>query len=77
MNILVKISGITVSSWQITKFGSACEIPARFIEKNVSLRGRVHRVTKSGLEVEHVPINVPLLSPLLKNSKSTPILLPP
>ncbi|KAJ8410734.1 hypothetical protein AAFF_G00186910 [Aldrovandia affinis] len=50
----------------ITKFGAASEIPARFIERNVSLRGRVHRVTESGLKVEHVPINIPLLSPLLK-----------
>ncbi|KAJ8256820.1 hypothetical protein COCON_G00189720 [Conger conger] len=58
----------------ITKFGSASEIPARFIEKNVSLRGRVHRVTKSGLEVEHVPINVPLLSPLLRNRQSDALL---
>ncbi|KAJ8367996.1 hypothetical protein SKAU_G00080240 [Synaphobranchus kaupii] len=58
----------------ITKFGAASEIPARFIEKNVSLRGRVRSVTESGLEVEHVPINVPLLSPLLKKRQSDALL---
>ncbi|KAG7470968.1 hypothetical protein MATL_G00119520 [Megalops atlanticus] len=57
-----------------TKFGAASEIPARFIERHVSLRGRVHRVTERGLEVEHVPINVPLLSPLLKKRQSDALL---
>ncbi|XP_031651240.1 protein C3orf33 homolog isoform X3 [Oncorhynchus kisutch] len=49
----------------ITKFGLASEIPARFIEKNVSLRGRVQTITETGLEVEHIPIYIPVLSPLL------------
>ncbi|KAM9318832.1 protein C3orf33 homolog isoform 2-T2 [Pholidichthys leucotaenia] len=49
----------------VTKFQAAQEIPAHFIEKNVSLRGRVHSITDKGLEVEHVPIYVPVLSPLL------------
>uniref|UniRef100_A0A4W5LA53 TNase-like domain-containing protein n=1 Tax=Hucho hucho TaxID=62062 RepID=A0A4W5LA53_9TELE len=50
---------------QITRFGVASEIPARFIEKNVSLRGRVQTITEIGLEVEHIPIYIPVLSPLL------------
>ncbi|KAM3875136.1 protein C3orf33 homolog [Diretmus argenteus] len=53
----------------ITKFGAVSEIPARFIEGNVSLRGRVHTITEKGLEVEHVPIHLPVLSPLLSKHK--------
>uniref|UniRef100_A0A8D0AKY0 TNase-like domain-containing protein n=1 Tax=Sander lucioperca TaxID=283035 RepID=A0A8D0AKY0_SANLU len=53
----------------ITKFQAASEIPARFIERNISLRGKVHSVTERGLEVEHVPIYLPVLSPLLSKHK--------
>ncbi|XP_018555954.1 protein C3orf33 homolog isoform X2 [Lates calcarifer] len=53
----------------ITKFQAASEIPARFIERNVSLRGKVRSVTERGLEVEHVPIYLPVLSPLLSKHK--------
>ncbi|XP_039986077.1 protein C3orf33 homolog isoform X2 [Xiphias gladius] len=53
----------------ITKFQAASEIPARFIERNVSLRGKVHSITEKGLEVEHVPIHLPVLSPLLSKHK--------
>lgn len=49
----------------ITKFRVASEIPARFIEKNVSLRGKVHSITETGLQVEHVPIHLPVFSALL------------
>ncbi|XP_072428740.1 protein C3orf33 homolog isoform X2 [Chiloscyllium punctatum] len=45
-----------------TKFNSALEIPDSFIEKHVKLRGRVHHVTRYGLEVEHVPITLPIVS---------------
>ncbi|XP_060690143.1 protein C3orf33 homolog [Hemiscyllium ocellatum] len=45
-----------------TKFNSALEIPDSFIEKHVKLRGRVHHVTRYGLEVEHVPITFPVVS---------------
>ncbi|XP_070762528.1 protein C3orf33 homolog [Enoplosus armatus] len=61
----------------ITKFQAASEIPARFIERNISLRGKVHSVTEKGLEVEHVPIHLPVLSPLLSKHKgvcTTPML---
>lgn len=62
----------------MTKFGSSSEIPARFIERNVSIRGKVRSVTERGLEVEHIPIHVPLLSPLLAKSTGTDSsLLPP
>ncbi|XP_051726538.1 protein C3orf33 homolog isoform X1 [Ctenopharyngodon idella] len=48
----------------MTKFGSATDIPARFIERNVSIRGRLTNITEKGLEVEHIPIYVPLFSRL-------------
>lgn len=54
---------------QTTKFRAASEIPARFIERNVSLRGRVRSITDRGVEVEHVPVYLPLLSPLLSKFK--------
>uniref|UniRef100_A0A3B4YP58 TNase-like domain-containing protein n=1 Tax=Seriola lalandi dorsalis TaxID=1841481 RepID=A0A3B4YP58_SERLL len=53
----------------ITKFQTVSEIPARFIERNVSLRGKVLAITEKGLEVEHVPIYLPVLSPLLSKHK--------
>ncbi|XP_051933513.1 protein C3orf33 homolog isoform X1 [Hippocampus zosterae] len=56
----------------ITKFQAASEIPARFIENNVSLRGIVHSVKEQSLQVEHVPISLPLLSPLLTKHKGGP-----
>ncbi|KAJ8280483.1 hypothetical protein GJAV_G00055120 [Gymnothorax javanicus] len=71
------IAGIIVLARSIrlvTKFGAASEIPARFIEKNVSLRGRVHRVTENGLEVEHLPIKIPILSPLLEKRQTDALL---
>ncbi|KAK2847398.1 hypothetical protein Q5P01_010397 [Channa striata] len=53
----------------ITKFRAASEIPTRFIEKNVSLCGKVRAITENGLQVEHIPIYLPLLSPLLSKHK--------
>uniref|UniRef100_A0A672MVI4 Chromosome 3 open reading frame 33 n=1 Tax=Sinocyclocheilus grahami TaxID=75366 RepID=A0A672MVI4_SINGR len=47
---------------RITKFGTAADIPTRFIERNISIRGRLSNITEKGLEVEHIPIYVPLLS---------------
>uniref|UniRef100_A0A674N721 Chromosome 3 open reading frame 33 n=1 Tax=Takifugu rubripes TaxID=31033 RepID=A0A674N721_TAKRU len=52
-----------------TRFRAASEIPARFIERNVSLRGRVRSVSDRGVEVEHVPVYLPVLSPLLSKVK--------
>ncbi|CAM4584146.1 unnamed protein product [Leuciscus chuanchicus] len=58
----------------ITKFGSATDIPARFIERNISIRGRLRNITENGLEVEHLPIDVPLLSRLLTKHQSVSVL---
>ncbi|XP_034719055.1 protein C3orf33 homolog isoform X2 [Etheostoma cragini] len=66
------VAGVIVIARSIkllTKFQAASEIPARFIEKNISLRGKVHSITERGLEVEHVPIHLPVLSPLLSKHK--------
>ncbi|XP_072897170.1 protein C3orf33 homolog isoform X3 [Hemitrygon akajei] len=49
-----------------TKFTNALEIPNKFIEKNIKLRGRIHHVTENGLEVEHIPISLPFISSLQK-----------
>ncbi|XP_070982750.1 protein C3orf33 homolog isoform X1 [Oncorhynchus clarkii lewisi] len=71
------IAGVIVISRSIkliTRFGLASEIPARFIEKNVSLRGRVQTITETGLEVEHIPIYIPVLSPLLAKGMEDPLL---
>lgn len=54
---------------QITKFQAVSQIPARFIERNVSLRGKVHAITERGVQVEHVPIYLPVLSALLSKHK--------
>ncbi|TSK38416.1 Protein C3orf33 [Bagarius yarrelli] len=71
------VAGVIITARSIrllTKFGSPSEIPVRFIERNVSIRGKVRSVTEKGLEVEHIPIYVPLLSPLLtKRQVTTPL----
>ncbi|KAM4742259.1 protein C3orf33 homolog isoform 2-T2 [Anableps anableps] len=53
----------------ITKFQAVSEIPVRFIERSVSLRGKVHSVTERGIEVEHIPIYLPVISPLLSKHR--------
>ncbi|MED6277866.1 hypothetical protein CHARACLAT_017875 [Characodon lateralis] len=53
----------------VTKFQGASEIPLRFIERNVSLRGKVHSITERGIEVEHIPIYLPVISPLLSRHR--------
>ncbi|XP_065138743.1 protein C3orf33 homolog isoform X2 [Paramisgurnus dabryanus] len=65
---------ITRSIWLITKFGYASDIPAWFIERNISIRGRVRNITETGLKVEHQPIYVPLLSPLLTKRQCVTLL---
>ncbi|KAB5574658.1 hypothetical protein PHYPO_G00211530 [Pangasianodon hypophthalmus] len=71
------VAGVIIIARSIrlmTKFSSPSEIPARFIERNVSIRGKVRSVTERGLEVEHIPIHVPLLSSLLtKRQVATPL----
>ncbi|XP_038671729.1 protein C3orf33 homolog isoform X2 [Scyliorhinus canicula] len=53
-----------------TKFTSAAEIPDRFIEKSVQLRGRIHQITRNGLEIEHIPITLPFISSLQRRWQS-------
>ncbi|XP_042316943.1 protein C3orf33 homolog isoform X2 [Sceloporus undulatus] len=57
------------------KFTNALEIPLEFIEKNVKLRGRLHRITDQGFEIEHVPITLPIISSLQKRWHSDGLLL--
>lgn len=45
-----------------SKFTRSADIPAEFIRKNVKLRGRLHRITENGLEIEHIPITLPVMS---------------
>ncbi|XP_012580274.1 PREDICTED: protein C3orf33 homolog isoform X2 [Condylura cristata] len=59
------IAGITLllRSVRLTsKFTSSSDIPVEFIKKNVKLRGRLRRVTENGLEIEHIPITLPIIS---------------
>lgn len=64
-NLKKKLFSFVVLFPQLTKFQAAREIPALFIERNVRLRGKVHSITEKGIEVEHVPIYLPVLSTLL------------
>ncbi|KFO27914.1 protein C3orf33 homolog [Fukomys damarensis] len=45
-----------------SKFTRSSDIPAEFIRKNVKLQGRLHRITENGLEIEHIPITLPIIS---------------
>ncbi|KAJ7324655.1 hypothetical protein JRQ81_017675 [Phrynocephalus forsythii] len=57
-----------------TKFTNALEIPLEFVEKNVKLRGRLQQVTEQGLEIEHVPITLPVVSSLQRRRHSDGLL---
>ncbi|NXI94724.1 CC033 protein, partial [Psophia crepitans] len=58
-----------------TKFTSALDIPVEFVAKNVKLRGKLHHVTEKGLEVEHIPISVPLVTSIQRKWQSGGLLL--
>ncbi|XP_008941892.1 PREDICTED: protein C3orf33 homolog, partial [Merops nubicus] len=58
-----------------TKFTSALDIPVEFVKKNVKLRGKFHRITETGLEVEHVPISIPFLTAIQRKWQSKGLLL--
>ncbi|XP_008062300.2 protein C3orf33 homolog [Carlito syrichta] len=49
-----------------SKFTSSSDIPVEFIRRNVKLRGRLRRITENGLEIEHIPITLPIVSSLRK-----------
>uniref|UniRef100_A0A8C0BBL2 Chromosome 3 open reading frame 33 n=1 Tax=Buteo japonicus TaxID=224669 RepID=A0A8C0BBL2_9AVES len=57
------------------KFTSALDIPVEFVEKNVKLRGKLHRVTEKGLEVEHIPISIPFITSIQRKWQSKGLLL--
>uniref|UniRef100_A0A8C6SZE3 TNase-like domain-containing protein n=1 Tax=Neogobius melanostomus TaxID=47308 RepID=A0A8C6SZE3_9GOBI len=62
------VAGVIIIARSIklmTKFHTASHIPVHFVEKNVSLYGKVHSVTERGLAVEHVPVYLPVISSLL------------
>ncbi|XP_056420975.1 protein C3orf33 homolog isoform X2 [Hyla sarda] len=50
----------------LTKFSKAKDIPKEFIKKNVKLRGKVVCVTEETIEVDHIPISLPILRSLQK-----------
>ncbi|EOA98299.1 Uncharacterized protein C3orf33, partial [Anas platyrhynchos] len=58
-----------------TKFTNAVDIPVEFIEKNVKLRGKIHHVTEKGLEVEHIPITIPIVTSIQRKWQSKGLLL--
>ncbi|XP_043329872.1 protein C3orf33 homolog isoform X2 [Cervus elaphus] len=45
-----------------SKFTHSSDIPVEFVRKNVKLRGRLRRITENGLEIEHIPITLPVIS---------------
>ncbi|XP_007887074.2 protein C3orf33 homolog [Callorhinchus milii] len=58
-----------------TKFSTVLDVPDTFIQKQVQLRGKVHRITEKGLEVEHVPIALPFISSLQRKWQSSGLLM--
>ncbi|XP_072815644.1 protein C3orf33 homolog isoform X3 [Vicugna pacos] len=65
ISTVMAIAGVTLllRSVRLTsKFTSSSDIPVEFIRRNVKLRGRLRRITENGLEIEHIPITVPIIS---------------
>nr|KAF6473363.1 hypothetical protein HJG63_001859 [Rousettus aegyptiacus] len=65
ISTVMAIAGIVLllRSVRLTsKFVSSSDIPIEFIRKNVKLRGRLRRITENGLEIEHIPITLPIIS---------------
>ncbi|KAM3932366.1 protein C3orf33 homolog [Leptodactylus fuscus] len=63
------IAGIVLCARSIrlmTKFTSAKDIPEQFIKKNVKLRGKIICVTEETIEIDHIPISLPILRSLQK-----------
>nr|XP_055237852.1 protein C3orf33 homolog isoform X4 [Gorilla gorilla gorilla]XP_055237853.1 protein C3orf33 homolog isoform X4 [Gorilla gorilla gorilla] len=52
-----------------SKFTSSSDIPVEFIRRNVKLRGRLRRITENGLEIEHIPITLPIIASLRKEPR--------
>ncbi|NWX50946.1 CC033 protein, partial [Steatornis caripensis] len=72
------VAGVLVLARSVrmtTKFTSALDIPVKFVEKNVKLRGKLHHITEKGLEVEHIPISIPFLASIQRKWQSKGLLL--
>ncbi|NXX43696.1 CC033 protein, partial [Tricholaema leucomelas] len=72
------VAGVLVLARSVrmtTKFTSALDIPVEFVTKNVKLRGKLHHITEKGLEVEHIPISIPLLTSIQRRWQSKGLLL--
>ena len=62
MKIVLKYYIFLLVNQQTSKFTSSSDIPVEFIRRNVKLRGRLRRITENGLEIEHIPITLPVIS---------------
>ncbi|KAK2492901.1 hypothetical protein MC885_015831 [Smutsia gigantea] len=65
ISTVMTIAGIMLllrSVRMTSKFTSSSDIPLEFVRRNVKLRGRVRRITENGLEIEHIPITLPIIS---------------
>ncbi|XP_054022498.1 protein C3orf33 homolog [Dryobates pubescens] len=72
------VAGVLVLARSVrltAKFTSAVDIPVEFVRKNVKLRGKLHHVTEKGLEVEHIPISLPLITSIQRKWQSKGLLL--
>ncbi|XP_054241746.1 protein C3orf33 homolog [Indicator indicator] len=72
------VAGVLVLARSVrmtTKFTSALDIPVEFVTKNVKLRGKLHHITEKGLEVEHIPISIPLITSIQRKWQSKGLLL--
>ncbi|XP_006972678.1 protein C3orf33 homolog isoform X1 [Peromyscus maniculatus bairdii] len=58
VGIMILMRSVRLTS----KFTTSSDIPVEFIRKKVKLRGRLHRITECGLEIEHIPIALPFIS---------------
>ncbi|XP_007086341.2 protein C3orf33 homolog isoform X2 [Panthera tigris] len=65
ISTVMAIAGIMLllrSIRMTSKFTSSSDIPVEFIRRNVKLRGRLRRITENGLEIEHIPIALPIIT---------------
>ena len=62
MKIVIKCHTFLLVNQQTSKFTHSSDIPVEFIRKNVKLQGRLRRITENGLEIEHIPITLPVIS---------------
>ncbi|XP_018412529.1 PREDICTED: protein C3orf33 homolog [Nanorana parkeri] len=78
ISIGLAVAGVVLCARSIklvTKFTNAKHIPDNFIKRSVKLRGKVISVKEHTIEIEHIPIRVPILTSLLKKWHGHGILL--